>query len=56
MPTLERGGKRGGGRNHNSVKTGIFEIQLVYVYSARGSVGCRVGFSSDASFRLPSLT
>jgi hypothetical protein len=29
-PTLKRGGMRGGGRYHNSVKTGIFKNSVIY--------------------------
>jgi hypothetical protein len=29
MPTLEQGGKRGGGRYHISVKTGIYKNSVV---------------------------
>jgi hypothetical protein len=31
-PTLERGGMRGGGRYHNSVKTGIFKNSVICIY------------------------
>jgi hypothetical protein len=30
VPTLERGGMRGGGWYHNSVKTGIFKNSVIY--------------------------
>jgi hypothetical protein len=30
-PTLERGGMLGGGRYHNSVKTGIFKNSVIYL-------------------------
>ncbi len=29
MPMLERGGKQGGGRCHNSAKTGIFKNSVI---------------------------
>jgi hypothetical protein len=31
-PTLERGGMRGGGWYHNSVKTGIFKNSVIYYW------------------------
>ncbi len=34
VPTLERGGMRGGGQYHNSVKTGIFKNSVIYLYLA----------------------
>jgi hypothetical protein len=32
-PTLEQGGKQGGGWYHNSVKTGIFKNSVIYYQS-----------------------